>query len=81
MSVMDLNEMILRFFKNDIGRILITDEDGTILYTIAQLANSLNEARVRSGLEPQDMDSCRLLTPKMRTRLVEQLPTLLVSTR
>jgi len=29
---MDLNEMILRFFKNDIGRILITDENGNILY-------------------------------------------------
>ena len=32
MSVMDLNEMILRFFKNDIGRILITDENGEVLY-------------------------------------------------
>ncbi len=29
---MDLNEMILRFFRNDIGRILILDEDGGILY-------------------------------------------------
>ena len=32
MGVMDLNEMILRFFKNDIGRILITDENGEVLY-------------------------------------------------
>ena len=37
-------------------KLAIFDLDGTILYTIAQLANSLNEARVRSGLEPQDMD-------------------------
>ena len=38
MSVMDLNEMILRFFKNDIGRILITDEDGKVLYEDAKAA-------------------------------------------
>ena len=38
-------------------KLAIFDLDGTILYTIAQLANSLNEARVRSGLEPQDMDN------------------------
>lgn len=37
-------------------KLAIFDLDGTILYTIAQLANSLNEARVRSGLEPQDLD-------------------------
>lgn len=37
-------------------KLAIFDLDGTILYTIAQLANSLNEARIRSGLEPQDMD-------------------------
>ena len=36
MSVMDLDEMILRFFKNDIGRILITDEDGRLLYEDAK---------------------------------------------
>ena len=43
MSVMDLNEMILRFFKNDIGRILITDEHGEVLYEDAKAAS------VRSG--------------------------------
>ena len=37
-------------------KLAIFDLDGTILYTIAQLANSLNEARVRSGLEPQDTE-------------------------
>ena len=36
MSVMDLDELILRFFKHDIGRILITDEDGEILYEDAK---------------------------------------------
>jgi len=39
MSVMDLNEMILRFFKNDIGRILITDEAGNVLYEDAKAAS------------------------------------------
>ena len=29
---MDLDEMILRFFRNDIGRILILDENGEVLY-------------------------------------------------
>ena len=38
---MDLNEMILRFFKNDIGRILITDEDGKVLYEDAKAASVL----------------------------------------
>ena len=36
---MDLNEMILRFFKNDIGRILITDENGEVLYEDAKSAS------------------------------------------
>ena len=39
MSAMDLNEMILRFFKNDIGRILITDENGEVLYEDAKAAS------------------------------------------
>ena len=33
---MDLNEMILRFFRNDIGRILILDENGEVLYEDAK---------------------------------------------
>ena len=36
---MDLDEMILRFFRNDIGRILITDEDGKVLYEDAKAAS------------------------------------------
>ena len=36
---MDLDEMILRFFRNDIGRIMITDEDGKILYEDAKAAS------------------------------------------
>lgn len=39
MSVMDLNELILRFFKNDIGKILITDENGGVLYEDAKAAS------------------------------------------
>ncbi len=35
----DLNEMILRFFKNDIGRILIMDGNGEILYEDAKAAS------------------------------------------
>ena len=38
---MDLDEMILRFFRNDIGRILITDEDGNVLYEDAKAASVL----------------------------------------
>ena len=36
---MGLDEMILRFFRNDIGRILITDEDGKVLYEDAKAAS------------------------------------------
>ena len=36
---MNLDEMILRFFRNDIGRILITDENGKILYEDAKAAS------------------------------------------
>ena len=40
---MDLNEMILRFFKHDIGGILITDGNGEVLYEDAKAES------VRSG--------------------------------
>lgn len=42
-TAIDLNEMILRFFKNDIGRILITDGDGKVLYEDAKAAAVLRE--------------------------------------
>ena len=32
MQQADMNDLILRFFRDDIGGILITDENGAILY-------------------------------------------------
>ena len=47
---MDLDEMILRFFRNDIGWILIMDEDGEILYEDAKAAAF--DLGVSKGIDP-----------------------------
>ena len=45
---MNLDEMILRFFRNDIGGILITDEEGAVLYEDAKAA-SVRQAKTNWG--------------------------------